>query len=136
MIRGLAKGGSIGAGDQSIWGLVAECGGVDILVSSAGIQSVHPIEEFRFAEWKKVLAIHLDGAFPTTKARQPYMYRSGRGGSILYEFGIFQGGLTPQGPLHDCPATPGMCALRQAKLTVFPCPLAGNPDLSSVRGGS
>ena len=59
-------------------------GGVDILVSNAGIQIVHPIEEFPFAEWKKMLAIHLDGAFLTTKACLPHMYASGRGGSIIY----------------------------------------------------
>jgi 3-hydroxybutyrate dehydrogenase len=64
--------------------VVAEFGGVDILVSSAGIQIVHPIEEFPFAEWKKMLAIHLDGAFLTTKACLPHMYRSQRGGSIIY----------------------------------------------------
>ena len=38
-------------------------GTIDILVSNAGIQIVHPIEEFPFSEWKKLLAIHLDGAF-------------------------------------------------------------------------
>ena len=42
-------------------------GRIDILVSNAGIQIVHPIEEFPFADWKKMLAIHLDGAFLTTK---------------------------------------------------------------------
>ena len=63
---------------------VAEFGGVDILVSNAGIQIVHPIEEFPFAQWKKMLAIHLDGAFLTTKACLPHMYASGRGGSIIY----------------------------------------------------
>jgi 3-hydroxybutyrate dehydrogenase len=42
-------------------------GGIDILISNAGIQIVHPAEEFSFADWKKMLAIHLDGAFPTTK---------------------------------------------------------------------
>ena len=59
-------------------------GGVDILVSNAGIQIVHPIEEFSYAEWKKLLAIHLDGAFLTTRACLPRMYASGRGGSIIY----------------------------------------------------
>ncbi len=58
-------------------------GGVDILVSNAGIQIVHPIEEFPFAEWKKMLAIHLDGAFLTTKAVIPHMYKAGSG-SIIY----------------------------------------------------
>jgi 3-hydroxybutyrate dehydrogenase len=64
--------------------VVAKFGGVDVLVSNAGIQIVHPIDEFPFAEWKKMLAIHLDGAFLTTKACLPHMYKSGRGGSVIY----------------------------------------------------
>jgi 3-hydroxybutyrate dehydrogenase len=63
---------------------VAAFGGVDILVSNAGIQIVHPLEEFSYAEWKKLLAIHLDGAFLTTRACLPHMYKSGRGGSVIY----------------------------------------------------
>ena len=59
-------------------------GGVDVLVSNAGIQIVHSLEEFPFADWKKLLAIHLDGAFLTTKACLPRMYASGRGGSLIY----------------------------------------------------
>ncbi|MDA8108322.1 MAG: 3-hydroxybutyrate dehydrogenase [Betaproteobacteria bacterium] len=64
--------------------VVKAWGGVDVLVSNAGIQIVHPLEEFPFAEWKKLLAIHLDGAFLATRACLPHMYGSGRGGSILY----------------------------------------------------
>jgi 3-hydroxybutyrate dehydrogenase len=64
--------------------VVAEFGGVDVLVSNAGIQIVHPIEEFSLGEWKKILAVHLDGAFLTTRACLPYMYGSGRGGGIIY----------------------------------------------------
>ena len=64
--------------------VVAAMGGVDVLVSNAGIQIVHPIEEFPFADWKKMLAIHLDGAFLTTKACVSHMQASGKGGSIIY----------------------------------------------------
>ena len=64
--------------------VVAAWGGVDVLVSNAGIQIVHPLEEFTLAEWKKMLAIHLDGAFLTTKACLPHMYASGRGGSVIF----------------------------------------------------
>ena len=64
--------------------VVKEFGGVDVLVSNAGIQIVHPVEQFSFADWKKMLAIHLDGAFLTTRACLPHMYKSGRGGSIIY----------------------------------------------------
>ena len=59
-------------------------GGVDVLVSNAGIQIVHPLEQFPYADWKKMMAIHVDGAFLTTKACLPLMYKSGRGGSIIY----------------------------------------------------
>jgi 3-hydroxybutyrate dehydrogenase len=59
-------------------------GGVDVLVSNAGIQIVHPLEAFPFADWKRLLAIHLDGAFLTTKACLPHMYASGRGGTVIY----------------------------------------------------
>jgi 3-hydroxybutyrate dehydrogenase len=64
--------------------MVAKLGGVDILVSNAGIQIVHPIEEFPFDEWRKLLSVHLDGAFLTTKACLKHMYAAGRGGSIIY----------------------------------------------------
>jgi len=62
----------------------AAFGGVDILVSNAGIQIVHPLEEFTYADWKKMMAIHVDGAFLTTRACLPIMYKSGRGGSVIY----------------------------------------------------
>ena len=63
---------------------IAAFSGVDILISNAGIQIVHRIEEFTYPEWKKMLAIHLDGAFLTTRACLSHMYKAGRGGSIIY----------------------------------------------------
>jgi 3-hydroxybutyrate dehydrogenase len=87
--KGVAMGVAMDVSDEKavnagVAAVVAEFGGVDILVSNAGIQIVHPIEEFPLAEWKKMLAIHLDGAFLTTKACLPHMYRAKRGGSIIY----------------------------------------------------
>ena len=70
--------------NTAVAAVVAAYGGVDVLVSNAGIQIVHPIEEFPFADWKKMLAIHLDGAFLTTKACVPHMQAGGKGGSIIY----------------------------------------------------
>ncbi|MEO5698014.1 MAG: 3-hydroxybutyrate dehydrogenase [Burkholderiaceae bacterium] len=70
--------------DAAVAEVVAAYGGVDVLVSNAGIQIVHPVEAFPFADWKKMLAIHLDGAFLTTKACMPHMRASGNGGSIIY----------------------------------------------------
>ncbi|MFT3755132.1 MAG: 3-hydroxybutyrate dehydrogenase [Pseudoxanthomonas sp.] len=64
--------------------VVAAFGPVHILVSNAGIQIVSPIEQFAYADWKKMLAIHLDGAFLTTKAVLPHMYEGDRGGVVIY----------------------------------------------------
>jgi 3-hydroxybutyrate dehydrogenase len=59
-------------------------GGIDVLVSNAGIQIVAPVDEFKFSDWKKMLAIHLDGAFLTTRACLKRMYAQGRGGTVIY----------------------------------------------------
>jgi len=62
---------------------VSAFGTVDVLVSNAGVQIVHPLHEFPYSEWKKMLAIHLDGAFLTTKACLPHMYKQ-KSGSIIF----------------------------------------------------
>ena len=69
--------------NQGVAAVVGKLGGVDVLVSNAGIQIVHPIDEFPFDQWKKMLAVHLDGAFLTTKACLKHMYKAG-GGSVIY----------------------------------------------------
>lgn len=59
-------------------------GPIDILVSNAGIQIVNPIDSFAFSDWKKMMGIHLDGAFLTTKAALQDMYQDDRGGVVIY----------------------------------------------------
>jgi 3-hydroxybutyrate dehydrogenase len=78
-------------------------GTIDVLVSNAGIQIVYPIEEFPFADWKKLLAIHLDGAFLTTKACVKYMYGQ-KSGALIY-----------MGSVHSHEASPLKTAYVAAK---------------------
>lgn len=59
-------------------------GRVDVLVSNAGIQHIAAIDELEFSAWKKLMAVHLDGAFLTTRAALKAMYKQGDGGSIIY----------------------------------------------------
>ena len=70
--------------DAGIEAVSAKFGGIDILVSNAGVQIVAPVVDFLFEDWKKLLAIHLDGAFLTTRACLKHMYAQGRGGSVIY----------------------------------------------------
>jgi 3-hydroxybutyrate dehydrogenase len=69
--------------DAGVAHAASHWGAIDVLVSNAGIQIVHAIEDFPYADWKKLLSVHLDGAFLTTKACLPQMYKSGSG-SIIY----------------------------------------------------
>ena len=69
--------------DATIASVTKSFGRIDILVSNAGVQIVAPIEELAFADWKRLLAVHLDGAFLSTRAVLPQMYAQG-GGSIIY----------------------------------------------------
>jgi 3-hydroxybutyrate dehydrogenase len=84
--------------------VAAEFGSVDILVSNAGIQIVNPIESYAFSDWKKMQAIHVDGAFLTTKAALKHMYKDDRGGVIIY-----------MGSVHSHEASPLKSAYVTAK---------------------
>jgi 3-hydroxybutyrate dehydrogenase len=68
---------------QGVRDTLSRFGQLDVLVSNAGIQIVHPLEEFTYAEWRRMMAIHVDGAFLTTRACLPHMYARGSG-SIIY----------------------------------------------------
>jgi 3-hydroxybutyrate dehydrogenase len=78
-------------------------GRIDVLVSNAGIQIVYPIEDFPFGDWKKLLAIHLDGAFLTTKACVKHMYKQ-NSGALIY-----------MGSVHSHEASPLKSAYVAAK---------------------
>ena len=83
--------------------VVRQFGTVDILVSNAGIQIVHRVEDFPYEEWKRLIAIHLDGAFLTAKACLPHMYKQ-KSGSIIF-----------MGSVHSKEASPLKSAYVAAK---------------------
>ncbi|MCX7167551.1 MAG: 3-hydroxybutyrate dehydrogenase [Rhodocyclales bacterium] len=63
--------------------VTAAYGGIDILVSNAGFQHLDTIADVSFENWKRILAVHLDGGFLTTRACLRHMYAQGRGGAII-----------------------------------------------------
>ena len=70
--------------DKGVADAVAAFGGMDVLISNAGIQIISPIVDLSLDNWKKLIAIHLDGAFLTTRACMRAMIAAGRGGSVIY----------------------------------------------------
>jgi 3-hydroxybutyrate dehydrogenase len=70
--------------DAAVAQVVAQFGGVDVLISNAGIQIISALVDFKFEDWKKLMAIHVDGAFLTTRACMRAMIKAGNGGSIIY----------------------------------------------------
>ncbi|PLP97504.1 3-hydroxybutyrate dehydrogenase [Cupriavidus pauculus] len=90
--------------DRATDAVAERFGGVDILISNAGIQIVAPVHEYKFADWKRMQSIHLDGAFLTTRAALRHMYRAKTGGTVIY-----------MGSVHSHEASPLKCAYVAAK---------------------
>jgi 3-oxoacyl-[acyl-carrier protein] reductase len=60
---------------------VSAFGGLDILVSNAGLRRQTPFLEMSLAEWREILSVALDGAFILCRAAVPHMM--GRGGGAI-----------------------------------------------------
>jgi 3-oxoacyl-[acyl-carrier protein] reductase len=75
------------ATERMIADAVAAFGGLDILVSNAGLRRQTPFLEMGLAEWREILSVALDGAFILTRAAVPHMIARG-GGAIVALSGI------------------------------------------------
>ena len=54
--------------ETAVSAAVSKFGGIDVLVNNAGIQIVSSLDQLSYADWKRVLAVHLDGAFLARRA--------------------------------------------------------------------
>ena len=70
--------------DEGVAQVAGRFGGVDVLVSNAGVQHISPLVDLQLSDWRRMLAIHLDGAFLTTRACMRRMRDQRRGGAIIY----------------------------------------------------
>jgi 3-oxoacyl-[acyl-carrier protein] reductase len=58
-------------------------GGVDILVSNAGLRRQTSFLDMSFEEWREIMSVALDGAFLLGKAFVPQMVAKGQGGAFV-----------------------------------------------------
>ncbi|HDZ39043.1 MAG TPA: 3-hydroxybutyrate dehydrogenase [Marinobacter sp.] len=80
--------------DDGVAAIVKAWGGLDIAVANAGIQHIDPVHKLAYADWRRVMNVHLDGAFLVTRAALKQMYANG-GGTVLY-----------MGSVHSLEASP------------------------------
>jgi NAD(P)-dependent dehydrogenase (short-subunit alcohol dehydrogenase family) len=74
--------------DEAAWAETAEAirarfGRLHYAVANAGISDAGPIAEFPLEQWRRVLAVNLDGVFLTLKCAMPLIKAGGRGGAIV-----------------------------------------------------
>jgi glucose 1-dehydrogenase len=69
---------------------VAELGGIDVLVNNAGIQISRPSEELSAADFDKVLAVNLRGAFLCAREAIKRFLDAGSGGVIVNVSSVHQ----------------------------------------------
>ena len=58
-------------------------GGLDIVVTAAGVQRYGTAEQTTLAQWDEVLRVNLTGAFLVVHSALPYLRRSGRGAIVV-----------------------------------------------------
>jgi len=90
--------------DAGVARCARELGGIDVMVSNAGVQHIAALTEFAYADWRRVVAIHLDGGFLLTRACLREMVKQKRGGSLIY-----------MGSVHSKEASPLKAAYVAAK---------------------
>jgi 3-hydroxybutyrate dehydrogenase len=70
--------------NSGVEAVIEAYGQIDILVSNAGFQHIESVDKLELSDWRKMLAVHLDGAFLTSKACLKHMYQVGNGGCIIF----------------------------------------------------
>jgi len=73
------------AGESNVRKMVAASvkwfGGIDVLVNNAAVMANAPFDQLRLADWNRVLAVNLTGAFLCAKHAAPYLGK--RRGAII-----------------------------------------------------
>ena len=82
--------------ERGVAEMVRQLGGVDILLSNAGVQHIDSIADVSFQDWRRIISVHLDGGFLTTRACMRQMIKQKRGGSIILMGSVHSKEASPQ----------------------------------------
>ena len=118
---------------------VAAMGGLDIVVSNAGLRRQTPFVDMAFAEWREILSVALDGAFLLCKATVPHLIARG-GGAIVGLSGVSTHVATPN-RCHVSASKSGLEGLMRAlAIELAPhgirCNCVAPGAIDTVRGAS
>lgn len=111
-----------GAWEATIASVTEAWGGLDILVPNAGIPLGKPVTEMSLAEWRRLMAVNVDGVFLAVKHGLPLLRKAG-GGSIVI--------MSSSAGLKGMPGASAYCASKGAlrmfaKAVALECAAAGD----------
>ncbi|HKV00404.1 MAG TPA: SDR family NAD(P)-dependent oxidoreductase [Vineibacter sp.] len=98
--------------EQMIAAAVGTLGGLDIVVSNAGLRRQTALLEMSYDEWREILSVALDGAFILAKAAVPHLIQRG-GGAMVALSGVSAHVGTPN-RCHVCASKAGLEGLMRA----------------------
>lgn len=97
--------------DAAMAATLARTGKVDVLIANAGIGGFGPITQMTLAEWRRVLAVNLDGAFLTLRAAAAHLVERGEGGALV--------GVSSVSAIHGAPGMEHYAASKAGLLALL-----------------
>lgn len=99
--------------DQMVKKVVKQEGKIDILVNNAGIAQDKPLQKISDEEWKRMIAVHLDGTFYCTRAVVKVMTERKKGGKVI-NMSSTAAVMGLRGTPHYCAAKAGIIGFTRA----------------------
>ncbi|HLM68357.1 MAG TPA: bifunctional rhamnulose-1-phosphate aldolase/short-chain dehydrogenase, partial [Longimicrobium sp.] len=70
--------------DEAFERAVLEYGGIDVIISNAGMAHCAPLEQLELADWDRSMAVNATGHFLVTRAALRHFRRQGTGGALVF----------------------------------------------------
>ena len=120
LVAALGSGRTVAADLTDEESIVEMLGSSDItmLVNNAAVQTVQPLVDMSFADWRLMMAANLDGAFLLTQGMARAWIAAGRGGAIV-NIGSIEGLDPAEGHAHYATSKAGLSMFSRAAALEF-----------------